>query len=59
MFFILYVIQASVRDNLPRLKYGRKSLWGLAVGGPTVDGALVTRGGARARYFPAFLTDDR
>merc|ERR1711934_498754 len=37
------------RDNLPRLKYGRKSLWGLAVGGPTVDGALVTRGGARAR----------
>ena len=58
MFFILYVIQVSVRDSVPRLKYGRENLQGTAVGRSSVDGALITRGGARARYFLAFLVNN-
>ena len=47
-----------MRDSVPRLKYGRENLQGTAVGRSSVDGALITRGGARARYFLAFLVNN-
>ena len=50
---------SAVRDSVPRLQYGRKNLQGNAVvGRSSVDGALITCGGARARYFLAFLVNN-
>ena len=59
MFFIPYAIQMSllVREYLPRLKYGRKTMQGVAVvDRSSVDGAIITHGESRPRYFSCFAS---